>query len=348
MGAGRSERLIEKLPLPLSIIATDIGTGERVVLRDGRLTVAMRASMSVPGLLAPVRLGKHHLVDGGLVDNVPIEEVRQRCNPDLVIAVNVGSPLMKADDVNSLLSVSAQMVNILTEQNVTRSLATLKPIGHLHQARPRHHHAPATSAAMPRRPTAAARPPKPFATSWRACRPVRPAMPNGAHPSMRRPMVRRAWTKSRLSASTGSIRRWSARNCSFSDGDEVHQKEVTRDALKIFGQGTFESVDYEMLRLRDRNILRLLPVEKGWGPDYLRFALNLETDTASEATWGMRLAYQKTLMNELGGELLTSRRHRQRAGCRREFLPATRPGAELLRRRRNGLLPQYGAGFPGQ
>jgi hypothetical protein len=52
---------------------------------------------------------------------------RARCQADIVIAVNVGSPLLKADEIGSLLSVSAQMVNILTEQNVSRSLATLKP-----------------------------------------------------------------------------------------------------------------------------------------------------------------------------------------------------------------------------
>ena len=127
VGANRSERLIEKLPLPISLVATDIGTGERVVMREGNLTTAMRASMSVPGLLAPITREGRKLVDGGLVDNVPIEEARARCNADIVIAVNVGSPLLPAESVGSLLTVSAQMVNILTEQNVTRSLATLKP-----------------------------------------------------------------------------------------------------------------------------------------------------------------------------------------------------------------------------
>ncbi|HEY5309519.1 MAG TPA: patatin-like phospholipase family protein, partial [Casimicrobiaceae bacterium] len=125
--ADRGERLIEDLPLPLSVVATDIGTGDRVVLREGSLTQAMRASMSVPGLMAPVQREGRQLVDGGLVDNVPIREARERCNADVVIVVNVGSPLLKADEVRSLLTVTVQMVNLLTEQNVTQSLATLKP-----------------------------------------------------------------------------------------------------------------------------------------------------------------------------------------------------------------------------
>jgi NTE family protein len=118
----QGERTIEELPLPLSIIATDIGTGERVVMRDGSLSMAMRASMSVPGLLAPLDYRGRKLVDGGLVDNLPIGEVRERCGVDVVIAVNVGSPLLKAEEVGSLLTVSAQMVNILTEQNVTPAI----------------------------------------------------------------------------------------------------------------------------------------------------------------------------------------------------------------------------------
>ncbi len=123
----RGERLIQSLPIPIALIATDIVSGDRVVMRDGSLSQPMRASMSVPGLMAPVARGDTKLVDGGLVDNVPIDVARQLCRPDVVIAVNVGSPLLKADQIGSLVSVSAQMVNILTEQNVKQSLALLKP-----------------------------------------------------------------------------------------------------------------------------------------------------------------------------------------------------------------------------
>ena len=125
--ADRGEISIENLRLPVSLIATDIGTGNRIVMREGSLTQAMRASMSVPGLMAPVERDGRKLVDGGLVDNVPIREARERCQADIVITVNVGSPLLRPDQIGSLLSVSSQMVNILTEQNVILSLETLKP-----------------------------------------------------------------------------------------------------------------------------------------------------------------------------------------------------------------------------
>jgi NTE family protein len=121
------ERTIEQLQLPLAIIATDIGTGSRVAIRSGNLTSAMRASMSVPGLMAPVQREGRKLVDGGLTDNLPVEEVKKLCNPDVIIAVNVGSPLLKPEEVTSAVTVLGQVVNLLTEQNVARSRSLLTP-----------------------------------------------------------------------------------------------------------------------------------------------------------------------------------------------------------------------------
>lgn len=83
---------IEQMHLPLSIVSTDLVTGGKVVLREGSLTKAMRASMSIPAAMTPVKEGEKLLVDGALVANIPIDEVRNQCNPDIVIAVNVSSP----------------------------------------------------------------------------------------------------------------------------------------------------------------------------------------------------------------------------------------------------------------
>ena len=85
------ERNIESLPLPLSIIATDIGNGDKVVFRDGSLSKAMRASMSVPGLMAPIDHQGHKLVDGGLVDNVPASVMHGiKPGPNLVFMLSPG------------------------------------------------------------------------------------------------------------------------------------------------------------------------------------------------------------------------------------------------------------------
>jgi len=120
-------RSIEDLPLPLAIIATDIGTGERVAIRSGELTSAMRASMSVPGLMTPVLREGHKLVDGGITDNLPIEEARSLCKADLLIVVDVAAPLLKPEEVTGVVTVLEQVVNLITEQNRVKSRERLQP-----------------------------------------------------------------------------------------------------------------------------------------------------------------------------------------------------------------------------
>jgi NTE family protein len=83
----------EQLVLPCRTVATDIETGERVAIGTGRLETAYRASSSVPMVMAPIRVGEHVLVDGGVADPVPAEVVVDM-GADLTIAVNV-VPRMK-------------------------------------------------------------------------------------------------------------------------------------------------------------------------------------------------------------------------------------------------------------
>lgn len=116
-----------ELPIPFSAAATDLVTGKPFILRE-HCTVgnAMRASMSIPGVFEPVEFGGTILVDGGLVDNLPVELAREM-GADVVIAVNVGTPLSGRETLGNVVGVMAQMVNILTEQNVRASLASLRP-----------------------------------------------------------------------------------------------------------------------------------------------------------------------------------------------------------------------------
>lgn len=116
---------LSELALPFACVATNLVTGERRVLqKDVNLGRAMRASMSVPGAFAPVPVGEDLLVDGGLVDNLPVQLARDM-GADVIIAVNVGTPLLRREQLGNVVTVMAQMVNLLTEQNVRRSLSEL-------------------------------------------------------------------------------------------------------------------------------------------------------------------------------------------------------------------------------
>jgi NTE family protein len=86
----------------------------------------MRASMSVPGVFAPYRLGGRSLVDGGMADNVPIDVARD-LGADIVIVVATQTPLAKGEDVRSLPQVLGQTVTLLILANERQQLATIRP-----------------------------------------------------------------------------------------------------------------------------------------------------------------------------------------------------------------------------
>ncbi len=303
--ADSGERPIESLPVLLSIVATDIASGERVVMRDGSLTLAMQASMSVPGLMAPLDYGGRKLVDGGLVDNLPIREVRERCAAQVVIAVNVGSPLLKASDISGLLSVSTQMVAILTEQNVTQSLASLtaadvyiKPdldglsaadFERSTEAADRGRSAAQAVAASLRRLSVD----EPTYTTWRA---------NLSGPAVDRPLVNAIDVTGLQTVNPETVRRYLQQQVD----QPLDTQGLNRDLLRAYGDGYYERVDYTLLRQRERNVLRIMPTEKSWGPDYVRLGLNLNSSLSGGSTYSLRAAYQKTWLNSLGGELLLS------------------------------------------
>jgi NTE family protein len=301
--AQMGEPQIQSLPLPLSIIATDIGNGERVVFRDGSLTKAMRASMSVPGLMAPVSHQGRKLVDGGLVDNVPIGEVRERCQAEVVIAVNVGSPLLQPDEVGSLLSVSAQMVNILTEQNVSQSLARLKPDDiyikpDLQGIGAGDFQRNAETADRGRQAAEAV-----------ADRLRRFAVSTADYAAWRRGIDLAERSAPRVDEiEIAGLRRVNPaaveRHIGLSADRTMDVDALDKGLLRTYGDGYYENVDYSLMTTRDRNILRVTPVEKSWGPDYLRFGVSLESNFNRESSYSLRAAYHKTWLNSLGGQLV--------------------------------------------
>ncbi|WP_460826817.1 patatin-like phospholipase family protein, partial [Massilia terrae] len=123
---GTRETPVDQLALPFRTVASDLVTGQLVELAKAPLFTAMRASLAVPGVFAPVRVAGHLVADGGLVRNLPVDMAHEM-GADIVIAVNVGTPLAPEKSLGTAVGVAQQMLNILTEQNVQRSLKELKP-----------------------------------------------------------------------------------------------------------------------------------------------------------------------------------------------------------------------------
>src|SRR6185436_17204777 len=83
-------KLIESMPLPLGVVATDLATGQGVLFQRGDTGTAVRASSAVPALFLPVKIGSHEYVDGGLVSPVPVRYARQM-GAEVVIAVDIAA-----------------------------------------------------------------------------------------------------------------------------------------------------------------------------------------------------------------------------------------------------------------
>src|SRR5277367_5648672 len=112
------------LPTPFRAVATDLESGKAVLLDKGDLAIAMRASMSAPGVFAPVELNGQLLVDGGLAENLPIN-VARAMHPDILIVSDVSFPLQSRKELDSALSISNQMLAILVRKDTDRQRASL-------------------------------------------------------------------------------------------------------------------------------------------------------------------------------------------------------------------------------
>lgn len=114
----------DKLPRPFRAVATNLETGMPVIIDHGDLATAMRASMSIPGLLAPVQRQGVSLVDGGAAMNIPIDPARAM-GTDKLVVVDIGSAPKATDDITSLLGVARQTLMLMTRRNSLEQLAKL-------------------------------------------------------------------------------------------------------------------------------------------------------------------------------------------------------------------------------
>ncbi len=114
----------DALPIPLRVVATDIQNGAGVTLGSGRLSKAIRASMGIPTMFSPVEIGGRWLVDGVVADGLPID-VARAMGADIVIAVDVSTPLGPFGEQGSLFQMNWQVNGVLMRKNIDRQRATI-------------------------------------------------------------------------------------------------------------------------------------------------------------------------------------------------------------------------------
>lgn len=117
----------DDLPIPFRCVATDMLSGDRVVLHHGSLATAVRASMAIPGVFTPVEINGRVLADGGMVENIPVETAHEM-DADAVIAVDLNLPLGGREQLESLTGVLSRALSVTILQNERRSLAMANAI----------------------------------------------------------------------------------------------------------------------------------------------------------------------------------------------------------------------------
>lgn len=262
----------DALPTRFRAVATDLETGEPIDLARGDLVAAMRASLAAPGVFAPVEIDGRLLVDGGLANNLPVELARQM-GVDVLIVVDVGFPLRKRDTLDSVATISNQMLSILIRRGSDAQRKLLQPadvlltpelgeassfdfdiVGRAVQLGES-----AARAASDR--LSALKLPETDYSRYLAAR----AVTRGGAPKVEEVRV-----------AADSVRYERLLRAAFVDLSSAESLDAGLTTL--YGRGNFESVDY---RLRDGtrgDVLELSARRNSWGPNYVRFGLNLEDD----------------------------------------------------------------------
>lgn len=111
----------DRLPIPFRVVATDLVNAETVVLKDGSLAQALRATMAIPGVFAPVELNGKILADGGILNNIPTDVAKQM-GADIIIVVNIETQLGDRTALQNLVGILGQTFYVATIENSRRSL----------------------------------------------------------------------------------------------------------------------------------------------------------------------------------------------------------------------------------
>ena len=310
----------DDLPTPFRAVATDLESGESVVMGSGDLTSAMRASLSAPGVFAPVEREGRLLVDGGIADNLPVDIARSM-GVDMLIVVDVSSTLLPRKQLTSAPVISNQMLSILISRSSQAQLATLSPRDVL--IRPQLGEASAFDFGRVARVIEAGE---------KAARSSAPQLATLAvseqdiqsyalhREALRIPPPRIDF----VTVEPGSERYAAATNTLFSDlvGRPLDPDAVARRMTALYGRGALDTLDYRVIGEPDHYGLAIDARPSSQGPNYLRFGLSLQDDFQGNSTYTAAMRFVMSGITRNAGEWVTDLAVGSTSGISSElFLP---------------------------
>jgi NTE family protein len=287
------------LPIPFRAVATDLVTGDEVVLSSGSLPNALRASMSVPGVFAPVTIDGRLLVDGGMSNNLPVSVVREM-GADIVIAVDISSALLTQEQLTSVFSVSEQLTNFLTRRTTEVQISTLGPADILIVPRLEGFGSADFKNSLEivaRGYEAAADPGSGLAAL---------AGLEARHVAGIESQREQAYVVNFIELENDSVLHDQIirSRLAVEIGEPIDLDELDRSVDQIYSLDVFKSVTYDLVQNDQGETGLVVNAEpRPWGPNYLQFGLELSSDFAGSSDFKLGAAYTRNALNGLGGEL---------------------------------------------
>lgn len=295
-------RDFDRLPIPFRAVATDIANDKKVVFRSGHLPQAIRASMSIPAVFAPVEVDGRLLVDGGMVDNIPMDVARDMA-VDRLIVVDIGSPLQPREQLLTVVDVLNQSITMMTRRNSEKQLATLRSEDLLVQ--------PMLAGFGS---TDFGRAQQLIDAGYRAASAMEGqlnamrsdsggnlalSLARSADP--RTPFINEVRIENDSKVGDAVIRSHIRQRM----GKRLDLQDLQKDMGTLYGLDYFEQVEYRVEHGDPGNTLVITTREKRSGTDYLRLGINLSDDFRGDSAFNIGASYRKNGINELGAEWLT-------------------------------------------
>jgi len=290
----------DNLAIPFRAVATNLENGDEVVLKEGNLASAMVASMTVPALFPPVELNGSLLVDGGVANNIPIN-VARTMGADIVIVVDISTPLLKKDKITSFASVLDQLTMLQSHKESTAQLATLtdrdvlirpdlENVGFVDFENALDAVPKGIEAAIEALPIL-----NEIALETEEWYAHLAARSNNYHDQ---PVIDFIRIKNDSDASDEIIRS----KLSAKVGEKFNGAKISADLTDIYGLELFEEVNYQILEENGSTGIEVRAKQREDGEDYLRFGLALQEDFEGESGFQMAAGFTNLAVNSRGGE----------------------------------------------
>jgi len=295
----------DQLPIPFRAVATNIETADAVSLRRGDLATALQASMAIPGVFSPVEIDGELLVDGGVAQNLPVSVVREM-GAEVVIAVDIGTPLSRRDQLTSVVTILDQLTNVLTQKNVELQEKLLTADDVL--IRPELGTYTATDFGLAQQIIELGR----RATEGQSEELARLSQSSQSYAQFRnslRPLPSlpesiRGIDLLQTSKLPSSILR-AGLNTENKEG-KFELSVLNQSLNNIHSTGLFERVGYRYRKTAanaDEYDLVVNAEQKTWGPDLLRFGFSLEDDFSGNNNFNLSMGYLRKAVNPAGGDI---------------------------------------------